>query len=290
MAREETSEHHKKHMVCPNCGKNDCFIVIHDEIVCYECGTVVGVDIISTEAPPIYGYENFSLKSNNPVPKPIYVNLIKPMSVKIKEQDKTTRNHYCYEEKFKLTLINKVNEYINKLNLSEDIKDLTLWIIYNYFNKLKSKQRKLKGIVAAALYISLRIRDIPKPLDVICKELNLKKRDLIKAYKRIRTTLNLKVAPLQPEKYIKSFGRELNLSKDCINLALKIVKKVKETKGAYNSEPRGVAAAALYYASELMGETREKKEIADIASITELTVRKKYNEIKRVLDSKFAVN
>jgi transcription initiation factor TFIIB len=48
--------------------------------------------------------------------------------------------------------------------------------------------------------------------------------------------------------------------------------------------PTGIAPASLYIASVLCGERRTQREIADIAGVTEVTIRNRYKEIAKKLD------
>ena len=43
--------------------------------------------------------------------------------------------------------------------------------------------------------------------------------------------------------------------------------------------PTGVAAAAIYIAAYLEGRNRTQREIADISSVTEVTIRNRYKEL-----------
>ncbi|MDR2874223.1 MAG: transcription initiation factor IIB, partial [Methanobrevibacter sp.] len=45
-----------------------------------------------------------------------------------------------------------------------------------------------------------------------------------------------------------------------------------------------VAAAALYLASVLLNERKTQKEIADIAGVTEVTIRNRYKELTEHLE------
>jgi transcription initiation factor TFIIB len=48
--------------------------------------------------------------------------------------------------------------------------------------------------------------------------------------------------------------------------------------------PTGVAAAALYISSILCGERRTQREVADVAGVTEVTIRSRYKELAERLD------
>jgi transcription initiation factor TFIIB len=51
----------------------------------------------------------------------------------------------------------------------------------------------------------------------------------------------------------------------------------------------GVAAAAVYIASVSTGERRTQKEVADVAGVTEVTIRNRYRELKKALGLDIAI-
>ncbi|MBA7688334.1 hypothetical protein ES703_96813 [subsurface metagenome] len=51
----------------------------------------------------------------------------------------------------------------------------------------------------------------------------------------------------------------------------------------------GMAAAALYLACRMNGENRTQKMLAEASGVTEVTIRNRYKELKRVLDPDFGV-
>ena len=48
-------------------------------------------------------------------------------------------------------------------------------------------------------------------------------------------------------------------------------------------DPLGLAAAAIYVASIMLDDRRTQREIAEVAHVTEVTVRNRYKEIVRKL-------
>ena len=48
--------------------------------------------------------------------------------------------------------------------------------------------------------------------------------------------------------------------------------------------PTGIAAAALYVSALLHGEKRTQREVADVAGVTEVTIRNRYKELLEQLD------
>ncbi|MEJ2242223.1 MAG: transcription initiation factor IIB, partial [Candidatus Bathyarchaeota archaeon] len=62
-------------------------------------------------------------------------------------------------------------------------------------------------------------------------------------------------------------------------IAHKILFVAKELKLTSGRGPAGMAAAASYIASVLIGERRTQREVAEIAQVTEVTIRNRYKEL-----------
>ena len=66
-------------------------------------------------------------------------------------------------------------------------------------------------------------------------------------------------------------------------IASKILRTARELKLTSGRGPAGIAAAATYIASALIGERRTQREVAEIAQVTEVTIRNRYKEINERL-------
>ena len=61
--------------------------------------------------------------------------------------------------------------------------------------------------------------------------------------------------------------------------ALKILKKAEGSELTSGRGPAGIAAAGLYVAALLNNEKKTQREVADVAGITEVTIRNRYKEL-----------
>ena len=66
--------------------------------------------------------------------------------------------------------------------------------------------------------------------------------------------------------------------------AEEIVQRATEMGITSGKGPTGVAAAAIYIAANMMNEPRTQKEIAEVAGVTEVTIRNRYKEISSALN------
>ena len=57
-----------------------------------------------------------------------------------------------------------------------------------------------------------------------------------------------------------------------------------ETRTSAGKDPMGLAAAALYVACVMLGESKTQKDVAEAAGVTEVTIRNRYKGLKTVLN------
>ena len=90
--------------------------------------------------------------------------------------------------------------------------------------------------------------------------------------------------PTSPQDYISRFCSELKLSGDVQAKAIEILKEAADKELTSGRGPTGVAAASIYISSILCGERRTQREVADVAGVTEVTIRNRYKELAERLD------
>ena len=144
--------------------------------------------------------------------------------------------------------------------------------------------RSMEGVSAAALYAACRQCHVPRTLDEVGHMANMSRKDIGRNYRYIVRELGLKLMPTAPQDYISRFCSELKLSGDVQAKTLEILKEASERELTSGRGPTGIAAASLYMASVLCGERRTQREIAEIAGVTEVTIRNRYKELSEKLD------
>jgi len=112
----------------------------------------------------------------------------------------------------------------------------------------------------------------------------MKKKEIGRNYRNLSRKLELKLLPTAPQDYVSRFCSKLNLSSDVQAKTNKILKKATNKELTSGRGPTGLAAAALYIASVLCDERRTQREVAEIAGVTEVTIRNRYKEITKALD------
>jgi transcription initiation factor TFIIB len=91
-----------------------------------------------------------------------------------------------------------------------------------------------------------------------------------------------------PQKFIPKLASVMGVPREVERLAMDMLEAVNRTSAVTGKDPRGVAAAALYYAAEIADKRVIQRKMAKASDTTEVTLRNRYRELKRVLGGRFA--
>jgi len=152
--------------------------------------------------------------------------------------------------------------------------------IYNFvLQRGLVRGRSMESVIAACIYAACRTYQIPRTLDEIAAASDVERKEIGRTYRFITRKLGMKVTPSSPKDYIARFASILHLSPKTQSDALRILKKAEASELTSGRGPAGIAAAALYVAALLNSEKKTQREVADVAGITEVTIRNRYKEL-----------
>jgi len=165
------------------------------------------------------------------------------------------------------------------LNLPNVVRDEAARI-YNYvLQRGLVRGRSMESVIAACLYAACRSYNIPRTLDEMTTASDIERKEIGRTYRFIIRKLGIKVKQSSPKDYISRFSSVLKLSPKTQNDALKVLRQAEEVELTSGRGPAGIAAAALYVAALINDEKKTQREVADIAGITEVTIRNRYKEL-----------
>jgi len=180
----------------------------------------------------------------------------------------------------------KLNELCKKLNLSEYISE-SAWKIYSEAAKQKlTMGRTIDGFVAASIYASMRVNNLPKDLEEVIEVSLMPPRTVVSSLSLIKNKvlpkLNMKYKPLNPQMLVPKFANELEISICLQKQASELISYALHhgLKGG-GKDPKGYAAAALYLVTKPTHEKKTQTEIAGCARITEVTLRTRAKQIRQ---------
>jgi transcription initiation factor TFIIB len=180
--------------------------------------------------------------------------------------------------------LSALDKMASSISLPRTVRETAAMIYRKAALKKLVRGRSIEGVTAAALYAACRQCLVPRTLDEICNIAHISRKEIGRTYRYVSRELGLKLLPTSPEDYISRFCSELKLSGDVQAKTLEILQEAAHRELTSGRGPTGIAAASLYIASVLCGERRTQREVADIAGVTEVTIRNRYKEIAEKLD------
>jgi len=169
------------------------------------------------------------------------------------------------------------------LNLPSVVRDEASRVYSYVLQRGLVRGRSMESVIAACIYAACRSYNIPRTLDEIAEASDVERKEIGRTYRFIVRKLKIKVRPSSPKDYISRFSSILHLSPKIQNEALKILRKADISELTSGRGPAGIAAAALYVAALLNDEKKTQREVADVAGITEVTIRNRYKELSERL-------
>lgn len=139
--------------------------------------------------------------------------------------------------------------------------------------------RSMESVVAGALYAACRRHDVPRTLDELSDVSGIEKKEIGRTYRFVTRELGITILPSNPADYIARFASSLKLSAETQSNAIEILEQAQKAELTSGRGPTGIAAAALYVSALLHNEKRTQREVADVAGVTEVTIRNRYKEL-----------
>ena len=295
--------------LCPECGSRELFLdSTRGELICARCGLVVREHIVD----PGPEWRAFTAeerekraRTGGPMTPTIHD---KGLSTVIDWRDRDalgrklspirraqiyrlrkwqirTRVHNSIDRNLTFALA-ELDRLTSQLQLPKPVKDEAALLYRGAVIGGMIRGRSIEAMIAASVYAACRLHGVPRTLDEISKESRVNKKELGRCYRLLLRRLDVNVPGCDPVVFVGRFGEELNLSGKVLRLAIDIVRRARELGLTAGKDPTGLAAAAIYIAGIVEGERRTQREIAEIAHVTEVTVRNRYKELIKQLDIK----
>jgi transcription initiation factor TFIIB len=292
---------------CPKCGSTNLSRDYRrGELICIDCGLVIEEDFID-HGPEWRAFDSEQREKRARVGAPMtYTIHDKGLSTMISWTNRDaygkfipTRNRaQLYRlrkwqtrtrisdgtERNLAQALSALDQMSSALSLPKNVRETAAVIYRKAVRKKLIRGRTIEGVTAAVLYAACRQCNVPRTLEEISNTAQMKKKEIGRNYRNILCRLELKVLPTTPQDYISRFCSELKLSSDVQAKTLEILQEAAHLELTSGRGPTGVAAASIYIASVLCGERRTQREVAEVAGVTEVTIRNRYKEIAEKLD------
>ena len=183
-------------------------------------------------------------------------------------------------------ILQKVGETCQALSLSKNVLESASMIYRNFESQFDAKGKSVTCMSAATIYMACKQCDVVRSLEEICeatgsqKELDMNVKLTAKYYRMLVMELgNTAAHVVTLDKYISKIANLAKLDVRVERLAAEIAEKTQDHSLADGKAPNGLAAAYLYIASILLGQSMLQRDVSSIAGITEVTIRNRCKEI-----------
>jgi transcription initiation factor TFIIB len=171
----------------------------------------------------------------------------------------------------------------NSLGLSQKVIHKAKYIIRHANEKGLVRGRTHTTVVAAAVYIACRETEAPCPLRDIATITNVKRKILARCCRMLMDKLHLNLPTIDPSKCVIRLAEMINANEKAKHLAAVIINEIVKQEISAGKNPMAVAAAVFYISCKKTGCRTSQHSIAKAAGITDVTLRNRFRELKRVM-------
>jgi transcription initiation factor TFIIB len=286
---------------CPECGSDD-LVTSSDrgELVCDGCGLVVDEGTIDP-GPEWRAFDHQERQEKSRVGAPTTQTMHdKGLTTTIdwKDQDaygrsisseKRSQMHRLrkWQERIRTKdagernlqfALSEVDRMASALGVPRSVREVASVIYRRALDADLIRGRSIEGVATASLYAACRKEGIPRSLEEIAEVSRVERKEIGRTYRYISGELELALEPVDPTRYVPRFCSELQLSEEVQNEAIDIIETTAEEGLLSGKSPTGYAAAAIYAASLLCNQKKTQREVAEVAQVTEVTIRNRYQE------------
>ena len=179
--------------------------------------------------------------------------------------------------------LSEIDKVGTQLGFSKTAKEYAATIYRKALDQNMIRGRSIDSMVAACLHVSNQELRLARTLDDIARASRLGTKEISRTHRMIKRELKLRTKLVKPEDYVGRFCSLLGHGPDVVSKTHEILSKATEKEMVYGKSPSGVAAASIYIAGVLCDRRRTQRDIANISSVTEVTIRNRYKELVRGL-------
>lgn len=155
-------------------------------------------------------------------------------------------------------------------------------VLYKRASEKKiSRGENKEGLIASCIYFACLLNKVPRSPKEVSRMFNIDLNVLTKGNARFQTLLQINVESSEAEDFIARFGSKLNMNYADIQKCKELAKQLEELEIVSENSPTSVAAGTLYYYCISKDIDYNKKQIADICEVSEVTITKCYKRLTK---------
>ncbi|MFC7007039.1 transcription initiation factor IIB [Halalkalicoccus salilacus] len=304
---EQTAQESAGEQACPECASSDLIkSTDQGELVCEDCGLIVEEENID-RGPEWRAFNHSERQSKSRVGAPTTQTMHdKGLTTNIdwKNQDAYGRS-LSSEKRTQMNRLRKWQERVrtkdagernlqfalseidrmaSALGVPRSVREVASVMYRRALSEDLIRGRSIEGVATGCLYAACRREGIPRSLEEISEVSRVEQKEIGRTYRYISQELGFEITPTDPKQFVPRFCSELETSDEVRTKANEIIDTTAKEGLLSGKSPTGYAAAAIYAASLLCNEKKTQREVADVAHVTEVTIRNRYQEQIEVME------
>jgi transcription initiation factor TFIIB len=305
--RDTTSEGGRSEC-CPECdGEAIRIDDVHGELVCGDCGCVIGDRLVDAGA-EWTAFDQEEQRTKSRVGPPL-TNLLhdRGLTTKIHWKDtdakgrplsarkqRTMQRLRTWQRRVRVGkssesnlqfALSELHRMASALGLPESASKRASRLYRRALADGLVQGRSIEAVTASCLYIACRKEGIPRSLDELEGVSRIERTEIARAYRQVAAELGLTMEPIDPKLFVPRFCSDLEADSEVQRRTLELLAEAKASGLHSGKSPTGQAGAAIYLASLLCEEALTQSEVADVARVSEVTIRNGYRELLDGVDA-----
>jgi transcription initiation factor TFIIB len=178
--------------------------------------------------------------------------------------------------------LGEISRMASALGLSQQVRETAAVLYRRAVDDELLPGRSIEGMASAALFAAARSHTVPCHLSEFANVSRVEKLRIQRAYRYLVRVLSLEIQPEDPMEYLPQFASRLGASDEAAHVARELLDAAIEACIHSGKSPKGMAAAAMYAATQLTNEKLTQEAVGDAANVSPVTIRTRYQEILEV--------
>ncbi|MFC4989820.1 MULTISPECIES: transcription initiation factor IIB [Saliphagus] len=300
----ETTSSSRSQTRCPECDGRIAYDEEHGERACEECGLILEEDEID-RGPEWRSFDGADGEDRSRVGAPASELMHdRGLSTTIGWQDKDAYGNSLssrkraqiqrlrtWDERFRTKdaqernlrqAFGEIERMASALGLPQSCRETASVLYRRAVDEELLPGRSIEAMTTASLYAAARQHDTPRTLDTVASVSRVDRLPIQRGYRYLATELGLEMKPADPTQYLRQYASKLDVSDEAERVAREILDTAK-ARGAHSGKsPAGIAAAAIYAAARLTNERLTQETVSEVSSVSEVTVRNRYQELLEI--------
>jgi len=269
------------------------------EIICGLCGAIIIEKSISTDSERTRDLDEFLTKTRTGPGQSLSMydmgitTIMSNRDAMGKSLSSSTRN--TFERLKRLNTRSKSSNrtlrssllLLDSLKTKLAIPDSTVENAAYIYRKAMQKKitigRSAKSLMCASIYAACRQAGIPRSIHEISQTTGIGRKEISRDYRKLTDQLGLDMDHCNAAEFIAKIATEVNISEQIRRESLRLLQKLSDKGLTDGKNPMVMAASTLYLCCVQNGEYKTQNEIARAAGVTAVSVRARYQSLKKVL-------